>query len=82
MSNERGSRRASASPRKGKPNVAVTARASDAGTVLGVQTVDRHSDEIAFVVTENGILLRDAARYIPYDRISRTHSRYQDKQDG
>jgi ABC-type microcin C transport system duplicated ATPase subunit YejF len=32
-------------------------------------------------VTENGILLLDAVRYIPYDRISRTHSHYQDKQD-
>jgi hypothetical protein len=61
--------------------LASTAQASDAGVVLGVQTVDEHSDEIAFVVTENGILLRDAVRYIPYDRISRTHSDYQDKQD-
>jgi hypothetical protein len=61
--------------------LAAAAQASNAGVVLGVQTVDEHSDEIAFVVTENGILLRDAIRYIPYDRISRTRAHYQDKQD-
>ncbi len=61
--------------------LAAAAQASIAGVVLGVQTVDEHLDEIAFVVAENGILLRDAARYIPYDRISRTNSHYQEKQD-
>ena len=58
-----------------------TAGVSDAGTVLGVQTVAEDSDAIAFVVGENGLFLADTSKYVPYSSIARPQSDYQDKQD-
>lgn len=54
---------------------------SDAGDVLGAQTMAEGSDEIAFVVAENGLFLAEANRYVPYASITATRSDYQDKQD-
>jgi hypothetical protein len=54
---------------------------ADIGAVLGVQTVAEDSDEIAFVVSANGLFVADVARYVPYSSIVGTHSDYQDKQD-
>jgi hypothetical protein len=58
-----------------------TAGVGDAGETLGVQTVAEDSDEIAFVVGENGIFVVDANRFFPYGAIAGVRSDYKDKQD-
>jgi hypothetical protein len=57
------------------------AQATGVGAVLGVQTTAEESNEIAFIVGENGLFLADIARSVPYSSIVETNSEYQDKQD-
>jgi hypothetical protein len=59
----------------------LTAQATGIGTVLGVQTIAEDSDEIAFIVGEDGLFLADIARSVPYSSIVGTRAEYQDKQD-
>ena len=75
-------------PAADRPDLAALAKAklgaanvTQAGDVLGVQTIDEHSDEISFVVTENGLFVVEEGRYVPYKEISGLDERYEDKQD-
>lgn len=54
---------------------------ADAGEVLGVQTVDEHSDEVSFVVAENGLLINEGGHFVPYQSISSVRTEYENKQD-
>ena len=53
----------------------------DAGETLGIQTIAEDSEEIAFVVTENGLFVADANRFVPYASVAGVRSDYEDKQD-
>jgi hypothetical protein len=71
-----------------RPDLAASAGAklaaanlAQAGDVLGVQTTEENSDEINFVVTENGIFVVGPGRYVSYREISGLDERYDDKQD-
>ena len=71
-----------------RPDLAASAEAklaaanlAQAGDVLGVQTTEEDSDEINFVVAENGIFVAGPGRYVPYREISGLDERYDDKQD-
>ncbi|WP_130226798.1 hypothetical protein [Bradyrhizobium sp. Leo121] len=53
-----------------KANGWLTANATGIGAVLGVQTIAEDSDEIAFIVGENGLFLADIARACLIHRLS------------
>ncbi|MDI4238927.1 hypothetical protein OZ411_39735 [Bradyrhizobium sp. Arg237L] len=64
-----------------KANGLLTANATGIGAALGVQTIAEDSDEIAFIVGENGLFLADIARGVSYSSIVGTRAEYQDKQE-
>ena len=49
--------------------------------MLGVQTVDEHSDELASVIKENGLMICDGGRYVPYQSIASVQTEYKGRQD-
>ena len=55
------------------------AKLTQAGDVLGVQMTDENSENINFVVAENGIFVVGSSNYIPYRDISNIDTNYEKK---